>query len=86
MGYWLDDRGSIRDRENDEILSPHRRVQTGSGTHPAKRPGREADHAPPSSAEVKNEWNYTSIPQYVFMPWYLVEYRNNFTFTFIISN
>jgi hypothetical protein len=42
-------------------------VQTGSGAHPASfplgtggpllgvnRPGREADHSPPSSAEVKN--------------------------------
>jgi hypothetical protein len=27
-----------------------------------KRPGREADYSPPSSAEVKNAWNYTSIP------------------------
>jgi hypothetical protein len=25
-----------------------------------KRPGREADHARPSSAEVKNAWSYTS--------------------------
>jgi hypothetical protein len=25
-----------------------------------KRPGREADHSPPSSAEVKNVWSYTS--------------------------
>jgi hypothetical protein len=25
-----------------------------------KRPGREADHSPPSSAEVKNVWRYTS--------------------------
>jgi hypothetical protein len=24
-----------------------------------KRPGREADHSPPSSAEVKNAWSYT---------------------------
>jgi hypothetical protein len=23
---------------------------------------READHSPPSSAEVKNTWKYTSIP------------------------
>jgi hypothetical protein len=28
----------------------------------AKRPGREADHTPPSSAEVKNAWSYTSTP------------------------
>jgi hypothetical protein len=27
-----------------------------------KRPGREADHSPPSSAEVKNGWSYTSTP------------------------
>jgi hypothetical protein len=39
-------------------------IQTGSGAHPASctmstggkaRPGRDADHSPPSSAEVKNE-------------------------------
>jgi hypothetical protein len=34
-----------------------------------KRPGREADHSPPSSAEVKNAWHYTSTPQYAFMVW-----------------
>jgi hypothetical protein len=27
-----------------------------------KRPGREADHTLPSSAEVKNAWSYTSTP------------------------
>jgi len=27
-----------------------------------KRPGREANHLPPSSAEIKNVWIYTSIP------------------------
>jgi hypothetical protein len=27
-----------------------------------KRPGREVDHSPPSSAEIKNEWSYTSFP------------------------
>jgi hypothetical protein len=48
-------------------VSLRHRVQTGSEAHPAsyskgrggslslgvKRPGREADHSPPSSAEVK---------------------------------
>jgi len=24
--------------------------------------GREADHSPPSTANVKNAWNYTSTP------------------------
>jgi hypothetical protein len=27
-----------------------------------KRPGSEADHSSPSSAEVKNAWSYTSTP------------------------
>jgi hypothetical protein len=29
-----------------------------------KRQGREADHSPPASSEVKNTWNYTSTPPY----------------------
>jgi hypothetical protein len=32
-----------------------------------KRPGREADHSPPTSAEVKKMWIYTSTPSYAFM-------------------
>jgi len=51
------------------------RIQAGSGAHPAsfsvgtgafipvvKRPGRESDHSPPSTAEVKDVWCYTSTP------------------------
>jgi hypothetical protein len=39
----------------------------GSETHPAsfpglERPGREVNRSPPSIAEVKNEWVYTSTP------------------------
>jgi len=37
-----------------------------------KLPDPEADHLPPSSVEVENEWSYTSTPQYAFMAWYLV--------------
>jgi len=43
--------------------------------------GREADNSPSSGAEVKNMWIYTSTPHYVFMAWYLVKHRENFTFT-----
>jgi hypothetical protein len=32
----------------------------------AKRPGREVDHSFSSSAEVKNEWSYTSTPSMCF--------------------
>jgi len=27
-----------------------------------KRPGNKADHSPPPSSEVNNEWSYTSTP------------------------
>jgi hypothetical protein len=49
-----------------------------------KRPGSEADHSPPYSAQVKNGWSYASIPPIrlhsvvhnqaidVFMEWYLI--------------
>jgi hypothetical protein len=34
----------------------------GGTLHPRlKRQGQEADHLPPSSAESKNAWNYTSF-------------------------
>ena len=33
----------------------------------AKQPGREAGHSPPSSAEVKDEWRYTSSAPYAFV-------------------
>jgi hypothetical protein len=67
--YGLDDRAiEVRSPTGvDFSSSPY--VQTGSGAHPASypmgtggsfpggkaRPGRDADHSPPSSAGVKNE-------------------------------
>jgi hypothetical protein len=67
LGYGLDDRGSrVRFSEGAGNFSLHHSVQNASGAHPAsypmgtrgsfpgvKRPRREADHSPPSSAEVK---------------------------------
>jgi hypothetical protein len=32
-----------------------------------KQPGRETDHSPPTSAEVKKMWIYTPNPPYAFM-------------------
>jgi hypothetical protein len=46
-----------------------------------KRPGRKVDHPPPSTAQEKNMWHYTSTPQYVFMVWFLIKHRDNSTFT-----
>jgi hypothetical protein len=74
--YGEDDRVSrIRFPAGAGNFSLHHRVQNGSGAHPAsypmdtgalslgvKRPGREAYHSPPSSAEVKIACCYTSIP------------------------
>jgi len=43
-----------------------------------KWPGREADHSPPSSDEIKNAWSYTSTSlsrEYVFIVWCLIKYR-----------
>jgi hypothetical protein len=32
-----------------------------------KQPGPDADHSPPSGAEVKNKWRYTCTPPYPFL-------------------
>jgi hypothetical protein len=58
--------------------------QAGSGAHPAsytmgteavppgvKRQGREADHSPPSSAQVKNGGAIPPLPL-AFMAWCLI--------------
>jgi hypothetical protein len=64
-------------RARDGDFSVHHRIQTGSGTLPAsypmgivgsfpgggvKRPGREVEQSPPSSAEFRTAWSYTSTP------------------------
>jgi hypothetical protein len=38
--------------------------------------GREADHSPASSAEVKNEWSYTSTK--TTLPLHVLEYAELF--------
>jgi hypothetical protein len=67
LGYGLDDWGSrVRFPAGTGNFPLHHRVQNGSGAHPASYPmgsrgsvpgvkwlGREADHSPPSGAEVK---------------------------------
>jgi hypothetical protein len=52
-----------------------------------KQPQYEADHSPPSSAEVKNAWSYTSTPQYATMAWCSVKKKkpsDNLTFLTLI--
>jgi hypothetical protein len=72
LSYGLDDWGStVRFPAGSGKFSLHHRFQNGSGPHPASYsmgtrgsiPGGEAaTHSPPSSAEVKNAWSYTSTP------------------------
>jgi hypothetical protein len=68
-GYGLDDQAMGFDPRQRQSIFPLACVHTGSESHPASctmgtggpfpeataRPGRGADHSPPSSAEVKNE-------------------------------
>jgi hypothetical protein len=64
--------GSEFESRYGQDFSPLHLFQTGSGAHPApyrmgtedKAAGREADHPPPTSAEVKNTWIYTYTPLY----------------------
>jgi hypothetical protein len=68
--YELDDRAiEVRSPTGADDFSSSPCVQKGFGAHPASykmgtggsfpggkaRPGRDADHSPPSSAEIKNE-------------------------------
>jgi hypothetical protein len=70
-----------------QVFSLHS-VQTDSGAHPmgigglipleVKRQGREADHSPLSSAEVKKGGAVPSLP-HAFMALCLIKHRDNFT-------
>jgi hypothetical protein len=72
-GYELTTKESEFESGYGQEFSLLRVVQTGSGVQPAsypmsaggsfprvKRQGREADHWPPTSAEIKKNWIYTS--------------------------
>jgi hypothetical protein len=74
-GYGLDDQGDGRFESQmgkNFHLSISSRPALGSTQPPIKwvpgveRQGHEADHSPPTSAEVKKMWIYTSTPLYVF--------------------
>jgi hypothetical protein len=91
LGYGLEDRGARFDsrrglgifvfttasRAAPALTQPPMQWVTGTLSLGVKRPRREADHSPPSSAEDKNAWSYTSTPQYAFMAWCLLKHRDN---------
>jgi hypothetical protein len=78
-GYGLGNRGvGVRVPVGSRIFSTSSRLALGSTQPPiqwvpgplspgVKRQGREADHSPPASAEVKKTWLYTSTLPYAFM-------------------
>jgi hypothetical protein len=63
------------------LTQPHIQWVLGALSLGVKRRGCEADHTPPTNAEAKQTWNYTSIPPDVCMAWSLIKHRDNFTFT-----
>jgi hypothetical protein len=68
-GYGLDDQeggSSSPGRVKNFHFSISSRQALGSFPE-VKLQGREADHSPPTSAEVKKMWIYTSTPPYVLM-------------------
>jgi hypothetical protein len=61
----LDDRGSKFTTASRPALGPtqpHIQWVKEALSLRVKRSGREADHSPPSSVEVKNAWSYNSTP------------------------
>jgi hypothetical protein len=42
------------------LTQPPIQRETGAVSLGVKRPGREADHSPPNTVEVKNWWSYIS--------------------------
>jgi hypothetical protein len=73
-GYGLDDRGvavRVPVVSSKPALGPTQPstqwVSNGDFSPSVKLPGREADHSPPASAEIKKTWLYTSTSPYVFM-------------------
>jgi hypothetical protein len=80
-GYWLDDRRitvrflveipaslfSTASRPALVLNQPPIKYVPGGYFLRVKRKGSEAGHSSPSSAEVKNEWKYTSTVPYVFV-------------------
>jgi hypothetical protein len=81
--YGLDDRAiGVRSPAEAKDFSSSLCVQTSSGAHPASctmgtgdpfsgakaRPGRDANHSPPSSSEVANEYElYLLSPQNAYV-------------------
>jgi hypothetical protein len=93
LGYCLDDQDSVPGRGRDFFLfATTSRSALGTTQPPiqwvtrflspgVKRPVREADHSPPTTAEAESI--YTSNSPYVFTAWYPVKHRDKCIFIFL---
>jgi hypothetical protein len=85
VGYGLEDQGFESQQSLRIFLFTTVSKPALGHTHPpiwwvpealylgVKRSRRKSDYSPPSSAEVKNMWSYTSTSQYAFMAWCTVK-------------
>jgi hypothetical protein len=91
LGYGLDDQGfDYRQGLGISLFTTASRPALGPTQPPiqwvpgdlalgVKRPGREADHSLPSSAEVENAWAIPPLPLYAFVEWCSVRAQTTFT-------
>jgi hypothetical protein len=96
--YGLDGGISIPGRGSDGFFSLCLHLQTASETHPALYPMGIGGSNPSGKATEAWCWLHISSQcrsqewvelylhyQYVFMAWYLVKHKENFTFTFAFT-
>jgi hypothetical protein len=50
-----------------------------------KQPSHESDCTFLSGAMVQNAWSYTSIPPYIFIPFFLIKHRDKFSFYLLVN-
>jgi hypothetical protein len=85
-GYEVDDRAtgiqflaearkllfSTMSRQALGSTQPHIQCKRGTFSLKIKWLGCEANHSPPSTADIKNAWIYSSTPPNTFMMWCLI--------------
>ena len=69
----MTEKGSVGRQRWTELMAKSKKMETTlikRGYFPkVNRPGRQANHSPPSRTKVKNDWSYTSTPLHAFMAW-----------------
>jgi hypothetical protein len=60
-------------------------MDTGALSLGVKRQGREADHLPSASVEVKKMWFYIATPPYAFMALCLIVYAQGQLYFYLLQ-